>query len=119
MSIENERWEVAGSPYAIRSCVEPYPIVLHLEQQPMPTEALAHRIVDDHNASLKQLFTLAEAAACLTISERTLVRWVRAGRVKQLQLGPATVRVHRDEIDKVMGAEKPDETLTTIVDNEG
>ena len=47
-------WEVSGSPYAIRTVAAPHDIVIYLQQlDPVPDEALAQRIVDDHNDMLR------------------------------------------------------------------
>jgi len=58
----------------------------------------------------QRLFTLADAANELGLSQRTIRRYIAAGRIAAYRVGPRVVRVDLDEIDKLV---RPIQTVGT------
>lgn len=66
-----------------------------------------HFIVDSHTVfriqrphmQQKELFNLKQAAAKLTVSTRTLTRWIREGRINSRRLGGSVTRFTQSDID--------------------
>lgn len=48
------------------------------------------------------VYTLAEAAAALAVSQRAILRLGREGRVRILRLGDHTVRIPRSDIEALI-----------------
>ncbi|NKV30735.1 helix-turn-helix domain-containing protein [Rhodococcus hoagii] len=46
--------------------------------------------------------TLAEAAEILSVSTRTVRRYISAGKLKAYRVGPRVIRVDLSELDRVM-----------------
>jgi excisionase family DNA binding protein len=51
-----------------------------------------------------QLLTRREAAALLKLSIKTLKRWSKSGKLRDIRIGPNTVRVRRSEIEALLKA---------------
>jgi len=52
-------------------------------------------------------YTIAEAAEKLTVSRSTVLRWIKSGRLRAYQLGPRTIRLHREEVDAMLEPVEP------------
>ena len=51
---------------------------------------------------MAHLLTKDEAADRLGISRRTLERWIDAGRLAAIKPSPGVVRIHPDELDRLI-----------------
>jgi excisionase family DNA binding protein len=51
-----------------------------------------------------ELCTVAEAARMLHVSKPTLWRWIEAGRLASIRLGPRSIRIRRTELDRFADA---------------
>jgi excisionase family DNA binding protein len=52
----------------------------------------------------EELLTRREAAALLKLSVKTIKRWGKTGKLKDIRLGPITVRVRRSELEALLKA---------------
>lgn len=52
-----------------------------------------------------ELLTVGEVASELKVSPRTVKRWIAQGLLEPVVLGPRTVRVRREELDRHMAAQ--------------
>jgi excisionase family DNA binding protein len=50
----------------------------------------------------RRLATLDEAATYAGISRRTVHRWINAGHVVEYRVGPRSVRVDLDDLDRLL-----------------
>ena len=46
------------------------------------------------------MLTIAEVAKDLRVSRRTIKRWIKAGKLKAVQLSPNIVRIETQELDQ-------------------
>ena len=54
-------------------------------------------------ASLPDLITKDEVAACLRVSRRTINRWMASGHLPYVQITPTVVRFDVEAVAKAMG----------------
>jgi excisionase family DNA binding protein len=47
-------------------------------------------------------YSIAEAARVLNVSRSTVWRWIAAGRLKAIRLGPKTIRITPDDLQRLM-----------------
>ncbi len=47
-------------------------------------------------------YTISEAARVLEVSRSTVWRWVRSGYLAARRIGPRTIRINREEVDRFM-----------------
>jgi excisionase family DNA binding protein len=64
--------------------------------------ALADGMDLAEDASMPQLLTIPEAAERLRVGERTVRRYTSSGRLRTVQLGERTVRVHSEDLAEFM-----------------
>jgi len=53
-------------------------------------------------ATDNRYYTVADVAQLLQVSPSTVWRWIAAGRLKARRLGPKTVRVAQDDLDRLL-----------------
>lgn len=58
-------------------------------------------------SDLRPLLTLPEVAKQLRVSVSTLRAWRSQGKFSVIKLPSGTVRVHPDELDRIVGAPTP------------
>jgi excisionase family DNA binding protein len=63
-----------------------------------------------------ELLTIREAAEVLRVSEVTISRWIKQGRLPALRVGPRAIRIRRDDLDKVVtpAPESADSDSTSV-----
>lgn len=49
-----------------------------------------------------ELLTIREAADFLRVSEVTISRWIKQGRLPALRVGPRAIRIRRDDLDELI-----------------
>ena len=52
------------------------------------------------------LHTTAKVAELLSLSERTVMRWMKAGRLERVPLGPRTVRISSTSVNRLIEAQR-------------
>ena len=52
------------------------------------------------------LHTTAKVAELLALSERTVMRWMKAGRLERVPLGPRTVRISSTSVNRLIEAQR-------------
>ena len=52
------------------------------------------------------LHTTAKVAELLALSERTVIRWMDAGRLERVPLGPRTVRISSTSVNRLIEAQR-------------
>jgi excisionase family DNA binding protein len=52
------------------------------------------------------LHTTAKVAELLALSERTVMRWMKAGRLERVPLGPRTVRISSTSVNRMIEAQR-------------
>jgi excisionase family DNA binding protein len=60
--------------------------------------------------SLPRLYTIQEAADSLRVHRRTLLHWIRDGRVSAVRLTPGSVRITAAELERLIAGESTNET---------
>ncbi|MGH2584581.1 MAG: helix-turn-helix domain-containing protein [Dehalococcoidia bacterium] len=58
------------------------------------------------------LLTVAEAARLLRVSRVTMRRWLKQGRLPSYRVGPRSVRVRREDLEKVLTPAQQEEGAT-------
>src|SRR5947207_5390603 len=53
-------------------------------------------------ADVPSYYSLSQAAALLGVSRMSIWRWVRAGRLPVARLGHRTVRIRREDLERLM-----------------
>ena len=52
------------------------------------------------------LYTTAKVAEMLSLHERTVIRWMKAGRLERVPLGPRTVRISSTSSNRLIEQQK-------------
>ena len=52
------------------------------------------------------LHTTAKVAELLALSERTVMRWMKAGRLERVPLGPRTVRISSTSVNRLIESQR-------------
>ncbi|MGH2533406.1 MAG: helix-turn-helix domain-containing protein [Thermomicrobiales bacterium] len=55
-----------------------------------------------------ELLTIREAAQILRVSEVTISRWIKQGRLPSYRVGPRVIRIRRDDLDRIVTPETPE-----------
>ena len=58
------------------------------------------------------LLTVSEAAAELRVSKPTIRRWIDAGRLRAVRLGPRTVRIRRADLRRLAQTRRSGQAMT-------
>ena len=50
---------------------------------------------------MDKLLTIHEVADSLRIHQKTLYRWIKEGKVKVVHIGPRTIRISPEELNRI------------------
>src|SRR2546421_9285563 len=72
---------------------------------PSSPAAAGHPTASDDPAEQRGYYSISEVAALLGVSRVSVWRWISAGRLPVARLGHRTVRIRRDDVERIVQAQ--------------
>src|ERR671925_395490 len=82
---------------------------------PVFSTAPPERSMRADGAGEQRYYSISQAAALLGVSRVTIWRWVRAGRLLVWRLGHRTVRIKREDLERVLAQSGPAGPRSAVV----